>query len=155
MKFYSIDNNKLKRDSIDNSLDVFTKTISDNVLKNVTRYKYIVQPGEECRIDKICISIYGSDDYIEELMYMNNTVNPFTIKAGDTVLFVDSKYITQMYITDNKAASDDKKQQLVNTSKNNKLDPNHDLPPTVKPSNSNQINIDYTQKIITINNTLK
>ena len=67
--------------------NLFQKSIVD---QQATRMEDIVQDGEECRLDLISKRIYGSSNYVEQLMIINNIINPFSISVGDTIYYVDS-----------------------------------------------------------------
>jgi hypothetical protein len=49
---------------------------------DVELYQYQVQKGEEMRIDLVCESIYGTTEYLDIIMHINNIDNPLNIKEG-------------------------------------------------------------------------
>jgi len=70
MKILSFDNNgnyRIKRDSDQNNLfDIFQKNIVNNL--SIGKRIYIVPREYEMRLDRISEHLYGSSDYVEELM---------------------------------------------------------------------------------------
>ena len=77
MKIYDIDN--LKKDDTGN-YDLSQLTFKHR--NDVEMYSYVVQQGEEMRIDLISESIYGSIEYVDILMHINYIDNPLNIKEG-------------------------------------------------------------------------
>ena len=77
MKIISFDGDttkKIKRDSEQNNLfDLFQKNVINT--KNIPLNLYIVSRELEMRLDRISEYIYGSSDYVEELMILNDIIN--------------------------------------------------------------------------------
>lgn len=46
-----------------------------------------VRRGEEMRIDKISLRIYDSIDYSEDLLLLNGIVMPYSIRAGQSIIY--------------------------------------------------------------------
>lgn len=62
---------------------------------------YIVPIEEEMRIDLVSRSIYGSVDYIDFLMNINDIDFPFNIKEGDIIYYCDETNIERYQIETN------------------------------------------------------
>lgn len=140
-----------RRDINEDSLyNLFVDTIID---KDVVRYPQIVMEGEEGRLDLVSKRIYGGN-YIEELMMINNILNPFSIvegqeidvvAPGDLGLFRDPELKTEQ---SNTVANP--------TNKNTRKDPKREkgVPPTIKPIDFEQLMVNKTSKTIKINTRL-
>ena len=158
--FYTIDDNEQKifRTSAEGNLyNLDTRTVINNVIfPNSLIYTYIVPKEEEMRLDLVCKSIYGSNIYEEELMVFNNILNPFSIKEGDVIKYLQTEQISYLHGFD--TIKQNASNSLVNKNKNTKIDPdrkaNQGLPPTVKPNGLEQITIDETNAVIRIINNM-
>ena len=117
--------------------------------------EYTVKREEEMRIDKISSKIYQSDQYTEELMTLNNIIDPWSIKEGDTIMFCKLSDITILYSEDDDYYKDIEKLVDSSQGKNTKLDPSrrNNLNPVVKPKNLKQISVDKNNHIIKIINS--
>jgi hypothetical protein len=132
MNVYDIDN--LKKNS-DGSYDLTQLTFQYR--NDVEIYQYEVQKGEEMRMDLVCESIYGSIEYIDIIMHINNIDNPLNIKEGTILLYPDSNKISLFRIIEEKKS--DVQNQIVNTNKTTRKDSNREtyikqgysLPPVV------------------------
>lgn len=116
-----------------------------------------VGPEYEGRLDLISMYLYGSTDYVEELMTINNIINPWSVKAGDVLSFYKtSANFSFMY---QKEASPNKQKDeilLMNKNKSTTVDSNRlGSPPTIKPDNLKQLDVNYNKKKITIINKFK
>ena len=62
------------------------------IYKEVPMEQYLIQKGEDMRIDLVMQSIYG--DYnlkdVDVLLYINNIDNPINIREGMVILYPDS-----------------------------------------------------------------
>ncbi len=78
-----------KDENQDNLYDLFYPVMEDNITNNpnVMFIRYEVKSHREMRLDLVCIDIFGTDRYIDELMYINNIVNPYSIKEGDIIYY--------------------------------------------------------------------
>jgi hypothetical protein len=132
MNVYDIDN--LKKNT-DGSYDLTQLTFQYR--NDVEIYQYEVQKGEEMRMDLVCESIYGSIEYIDIIMHINNIDNPLNIKEGTILLYPDSNKISLFRIIEEKKS--DVQNQIVNTNKTTRKDSNREtyikqgysLPPVV------------------------
>lgn len=143
--------NIIKRDTKQGNLyNLFRDTVID---KNITKYNTIVLEDEECRIDRICKRLYGNVSYIEELMILNNIINPFSIKSGNIIKFVDIDDI-DILRTNEKDEADTEK--IANPKKSTRVDPNRivGVPPTIKPLNFEQLMVDKKNQTIKLNTKL-
>lgn len=152
---YSLENNVRKVEQ-DNLLDLITPIlVNDDTLYY---YPYIVSEVEEMRPDIICNNIYGHSKYIDELLTLNNILNPWSIKNGQIIYYVDEESIL---LIQSKPKEDQQVllKNLVNPNKDTKKDPNRttgeNLPPSIKPSNLKDVSVDFTNKTIKIMDTLK
>lgn len=158
MRITSFDNNKnkIKRDiNQGNLLNLFQKNI---VYINGLKVKPYIVPREfEMRLDKICKYLYGTDSYVEELMLMNDILNPYSIKEGQIIYYYeDINNMEALYVRDDMIDNNlNSRLSLINSSqtgknKSNILD-DKNLPPTIKPSNLKQIKITDNNQIKIIN----
>ena len=121
-------------------------------------YPYVVAEEEASRIDLICYSIYGHFAYIDELLTMNNILNPWSIRGGSIMYFLDEDDLTSLRLAP-KADQTQIVNDLINPNKDTQKDPNRDtgvgLPPTIKTANIKDVDIDYNNKTIKIINKFK
>jgi len=120
---------------------------------NISYYPYVVQDEEAMRIDLICYSIYGNFNYIDELLTINNIINPWSIKAGDIIKFCEEDALIGLQL---KAKTDQQRivVDLINPSKDTKKDPNREdgtgLTPTIRPANIKEVDINFDNKTMKI-----
>jgi len=125
-------------------------------------YPYVVGQEEAMRIDQICYSIYGNFLYIDELLTINNIINPWSIRSGDIIYFLDENDLVALQLVP-KVDQTLIINRLVNPNKDTQKDPTRDpnittgtgLPPTIKPAGLKDVVIDYTAKKIKIIDRLK
>jgi hypothetical protein len=160
MKITSFDsqNNRIKRDNNQDGLfNLFQKNIV--FTKNIKLKIYLVPREFEMRLDKISNHIYGSPDYIEELMVLNDIINPYSVKEGQEILFCSLSDLGLLYTKDDLLVDEDKKKKLIESSQPNrdkkKLNNNQNLPPTVKPQGLEQIKIDKNAKKVKLINSFE
>lgn len=152
--YYSIDNDKIKINSNSTgttsgiTYDLFSKTTIDII---DTDYSiYIVELETECKIEEICKRVYNNYKYCEELLAYNDIVDPFNISIGDEIRYLNNPDgYSKMYKKDVDYNKDILDRLIKN---NNKKSTIKSTIPTIKPENLKQINIDYNNKEITINN---
>jgi hypothetical protein len=98
MKIFSF--NKLKRDTKVKGapFDLFISTVTDKDINNIKLYLYIVPPENVGRIDKISLELYGSIDYSDELMKINNILNSFSINEKDEILYPELENISIIHL---------------------------------------------------------
>jgi len=158
MKIISFDGDttkKIKRDSEQNNLfDLFQKNVINT--KNIPLNLYIVSRELEMRLDRISEYIYGSSDYVEELMILNDIINPYSVKEGQYIYFCDISIMNNLYTQDNMTSDKNSNQQaVINSSQVNRQKTNltndQNLPLTVKPSTLEQIKIGKNNMIQIIN----
>ena len=124
----------------------------------INYYPYVVSNEDAMRIDLICFKIYNNFNYIDELLTMNNIINPWSIKEGDIIYFCDEDSLVSLQL---QAKTDDNAivNTLVNPTKDTQKDPNRDtgtgLPPTIKPAGLKDVEVDYVNKKIKIIDKLK
>lgn len=151
MDFYSLKN--IKRDVEQNDLyDLFKKTLECKY--NVNIYHDVVNESEEMRIDKFLKRMNVPTLYYEEFMLLNNIINPFSIKAGDVLLYTDT--FSSFVVNDEEDVV--VKRFIQNKGKNTRVDRERDninTPPTFKPLNLKQLFLDKNSKKIIINNKLQ
>jgi hypothetical protein len=147
----------VQRDKIMNNLyDVIDPVIIWD--DTIAYYPYVVQAEEAMRIDLICYSIYGNFNYIDELLTMNNILNPWSIKEGDIIKFCEEDALIGLQLL---AKTDQQRvvTELVNPNKDTKKDPNRDegtgLTPTIRPSNIKEVSINYDDKTMKIMDRLQ
>ena len=152
MKFYSFEN--LKIDSTGH-YDLFQKTMVNRLS---TQYDTVVITDTyQGRFDQMCKYLHGNTDYLEELMTINNIINPYSVKLNTIIkYFPDTTNYQLMYESDPEPT--DKKDQilLMNKNKSTKKDKNRiGSPPTIRPDNLKQIDVNHSKKKITIINKFK
>jgi hypothetical protein len=108
------------------------------------------------RLDKISEHIYGSSDYVEELMILNDLISPYSVKEGQYIYFCQYSDLSKLYTTDEIATQQDKaRQALLNsmqTDRNKKnLFNDENLPLTIKPNVLKQVSVTNDNKIKIIN----
>jgi len=158
MKILSFDNNgnyRIKRDSDQNNLfDIFQKNIVNNL--SIGKRIYIVPREYEMRLDRISEHLYGSSDYVEELMILNDLISPYSVKEGQYIYFCQYEDLVQLYTTDEIPTQQDKaRQALINsiqTDRNKKnLFNDANLPISIKPTILKQVSVTNDNKIKIIN----
>jgi hypothetical protein len=151
MKSYTLDN--LKRDTTQDGLyDIFRQTI---IAKNVAVKQDYIHENEVGRLDLFCKRIYGDDKYFEELKLLNNIVNEWNVNANDIIYFANTQDMESFRDLEKDETVAD---NIANTkNKSTRVDPNRStgVPPTIKPSNFDQIIVDKKNKKIKINNKLQ
>lgn len=83
MIIYSLEN-AVRDDNQNNLYDLIYPLLSYKN-KPYTINEYVVKSNREMRIDLISNDIYGSTVYIDELMYLNGIIDPYSIKSGDKI----------------------------------------------------------------------
>jgi len=155
MKITSFDsniNNRISRDyKQDNLFDLFQKNII--YVNNIALGLYIVPREFEMRLDRISLYIYGTSDYVEELMVLNDIISPYSVKQNQYIFYCSKENLSQLYVTDKMRSELNKsKQQLIDSSNTNKRKQTSGfLPPTVKPDNLDQITVTKDNKVKIIN----
>ena len=128
MKIISFDNSsyKISRDTSQyNLFNLFQKNIVNN--ENLTFQIYIVPREFEMRLDRISDYLYGSPNYVEELMVINDILNPYSVKEGQYIYFCDITLFPMLYTQDEML--DDKELQrltLINAAQPNRNKTNFD-----------------------------
>lgn len=152
MKYYTFENINLTLTS-DNEFvyDLFEKTVVNNL--EIPFYIDIVTPEHAGRIDLLSEKYYGSNKYIEELLVLNNILNPYTIKAGDNFIIIDEINMSKLHQSDDNI-DDSNKYNILNINNNKASNKKTVLPPSVNPG-LNQLTVDYNTKKITVLNKLK
>ena len=153
--FEGTDGNTINRDSNqDNLYDIFQKIVETT--DGILFFPTTVQREEAMRIDLVCKRLYESTIYVEELMVMNDIINPWSINQNDIIFYCDVDYMEALhYIEEN---TDNLIKTLVNLNKSTQVDLNRtdtQLPPTIKPPGLQSISVDKLQKKIKIINTFK
>jgi hypothetical protein len=108
MKLYSLENTK-RSEKQNNLYDLSYPMLSDKdvLFRNINSYK--VNIDREMRIDLICSDIYGTTRYIDELMYINGIIDPYSIKEGDIIFWVS---VNDLGTIRNSYKEDDEKEKL-------------------------------------------
>lgn len=152
---YTLETAERKKE-FNNLIDIIDPLLYINPTLNY--YPYVVGNEEAMRIDLICFNIYGNFAYMDELLTINNIINPWSIKSGDVIYFLDQDDLNVIRMTP-KADQQEIVNELVNPNKDTQIDPNRDegtgLIPTIKPSNLKEVEVDYTNKTIKIIDSFK
>jgi hypothetical protein len=156
MKIISFDgntNNKILRDDNQDGLfDLFQKNIVNS--QNIPVSIYIVPREYEMRLDRISNHIYGSPSYVEELMVLNDIINPYSVKEGQYIYFCQMDYLQSLYVKDEIPAQIEKARlSLINATQPNKDRQNIEqgLSTTIKPSSLKQVKVSSSNNIKIIN----
>lgn len=156
MKFYSFEKGKLKRDTNTqgNPYNLFDNTMVDKDIKDLTKYQHVVMDTQEGRLDKVSLALYGSTEYVEELMKINNIINPFSIKNGDILYYVLESDLPSLYVEKEEDESTDV--MSINNPQATRKDANrtNKTPPVVKNKNNKQISWDKENKKVSITNKI-
>jgi hypothetical protein len=152
MKIYTLDN--IKRDINQGGLyDIFDTKISQKSYTKV--FWYTVQPEEEMRMDLICKKFYGETDYIDEILTLNNIIDPFSITKGTNILLFELDDTITLYVQDVEVKQD---LSLVNKNKETTKDPNRGdnkkLPGNMK-KDVNYLDVNIDKDKVKIINELK
>jgi 16S rRNA G527 N7-methylase RsmG len=157
MKIYSFTEDcKLKRESNVRGapFDLFRSTVTDKDINNIKLYLYIVPPENIGRLDKISVALYGSNEYVDELMKINNIINPYSINEKDEILYPELGDIvsTHLPIENETVASVN-----INNAKNTRKDANRKnttVPVVVKDTNAKQVEWNKENKTLSIINII-
>ena len=157
MKITSFDttgNNILRDPKQDYLFDLFQKNIVKT--RNIVLIPYVVPREFEMRLDRISNYIFSSPDYVEELMVINDIINPYSVKEGQVLYYCTIDSAAYLYTKDELLNNtEDQRQSLINSSQPNRqkqnLNSNQNLPVTVKSSNLQQIKVTNDNKVQIIN----
>lgn len=155
MKITSFDgnsSNKIKRDENQDQLfNLFQKNVV--YVNSVPLNIYIVPREFEMRLDRISYHIYGTTDYVEEIMTLNDIISPYSVKQGQYIFYCSIDDIGQLYVTDElKNDLEKKKIAIINSATpNNKSKSSDNLSPTIKSNNLEQIKVTKDNKVKIIN----
>lgn len=125
------------------------------LLDGTTLYTtYIVQEGEEMRMDLVCQSIYNNTNYVDLLCNINNIDNPLNIKEGQTIFYAINNQDLLRYSEINTA--DATAAVIANSNKSTRKDPsrqkylesNQSLPPTILTQRIDPVNINGSRFVI-------
>lgn len=152
MKFYSFENLQIDWTG---HYDLFEKTMVNK--PDLAFDEFTVTDDFKGRLDLVCKFLHGDTNYLEELMTVNNIINPYSIKPSDTIKYLSNSSNYQLlYQTD--PEPNDKKDQILNMNKNKdtKRDGNRlGSPPPIKPDNLLQIDVNHSKRKITVLNKFK
>jgi hypothetical protein len=154
MKIYSFETLTIGTDGF---YDLSQKTLNYNDSTSLLFRFFIVTDEFAGRAFNLSNYLHGSTLYMEEFCMVNNIINPYSIQAGQIVRFLDDPTQYQNYYGSDPVTSDIKDQILnMNNSKSTQSDPNRiGYPPTIKPDNLSQIDVNTSSKKITIINKFK
>jgi hypothetical protein len=122
-------------------------------------YGHIVTAEEEMRPDLICYNLYNKFNYVDEFLTWNNILNPWSIKQGQIVFYLNEDDILTLQLNASDYRKEDVINTLVNPNKDTKKDPNREqgtgLTPTIKPAGVKEVEVDYNNKKIKIMNSFQ
>ena len=119
MQIFSFDtNNAIKRDPEQGDLfNLFQKNIINTSNMGGTLKYYIIPREYEMRLDRISEHLYGTTSYVEELMVINNIINPYSVKEGQYIYFYNIDTLQNMYTKDDLTNENEiKRQELISSS---------------------------------------
>lgn len=144
--------NTLKRYLLENPSHKYDNTINF--------YEYVVQKGEEMRLDLIMQSIYNDPDTYKDvdiILYINDIDNPLNIRANQVIKYVGINDLVKFRYTElgGTAKGNNIKQSLAIPSKTTRTDKNrtkfiegdYTLPPILLSQSNPSVKID-SQNII-------
>lgn len=152
MKLYTLDN--IERDEDQEYLyDLFNTKISAKSYTKV--FWYFVKEEESMRLDLICKHVYGNTDLLDEIVTLNNIVDPLSVTTGSEILMFYPEDAMSLYIQDIDMKKD---MSLVNKNKETEKDPNREknrqLLPNIK-TDPNLKDINISNGKVKIVNNLK
>lgn len=153
MNIYSFDISPLKiKDKLYN---IFQKNIQYST--EIQLFTYIVPREYEMRLDLISKRIYGSSNYVEELMVINSIINPYSIKENQEIYYCDRNSLNSLYVKDDLEDTDDIREKIIKASQSNNKnkESQNKIPTTLKPKNIKQVTIDTKNRKIRIMNSFK
>lgn len=135
--------------------NLFEKTMVNK--QNLPVDSYVVPLEYEGRLDLVCKHVHNNLEYIEEIGVINNIINPFSIKQGTIIrYFTNVTNYGLLYESDPDDNTDKDKILNMNKNKSTKKDKNRiGSPPTIKPDNLKQIDVNHVKKKITVINKFK
>ena len=151
MKIYSFDISSLKLK--DKLFNIFQKNIEYN--NKIQLYTYIVPREYAMRLDLISNRIYGSSSYVEELMVINNIINPYSVKENQEIYYCSSNNLNYLYVKDNLSDDDGMREEIIKASQPNKNRETKKITTTLQPKNIKQVTIDTKNRKIKIMNSFK
>jgi hypothetical protein len=158
MEIYSFKDNILSRQEFSQgyTYDLFKPVLTDKNMLTIQKFSYIVPLEYEGRMDRISEELYGDNKYVDELLKINNIINPFSIKAGDTILYISIENLYSLYNeeTDNIKGID---VLNINNAKNTRKDENRKsdvVSPVVKDKRNKQVYWNKDNKTVTISNKI-
>ena len=132
MELYDI--TALPKDPNQNNL--YDLTEPTFILTQLAPLSTIVLPEQEMRIDLISYSLYGTVDYADLLLDLNDIDNPLNIKSGDTISYIslsdlDSYRQTVSVVQQQRnILLNSNKSTSVSTDRHQYIENNYQLPPT-------------------------
>lgn len=152
MSYLYTNENSERNQNFNNLVDLINPLI---ILDDtIFHYPYIVNKEEAMRIDLICFNIYKNFNYIDELLSINNILNPWSIKESQVIYYIEEDDILKIRRKNNSNNDNETIYDLINPNKDTKKDPNREngtgLPPTIKPAGVKDVNIDFNNKKIKI-----
>jgi hypothetical protein len=135
--------------------DLYDLTESTFVTQNVPLYPYIVQRGEEMRIDLVSDSIFNTLEYADILLNINNIDNPLNIKEGSIIYYSDTNVMDALR-TSQPTSDTIVTSKLSNTNKSTRVDrnrkdyieKNYSLSPNILDTPTDQVRISGDNLII-------
>lgn len=109
----------LKRSASQSDLyDLFEPTFA---FTSTRFFERTILPEEEMRFDLISFNLYGSTDYVDILLSVNQIINPLNIKSGDVIIYPDAASLASFKITPKTSSTE--RPTLINGSRANIRDP--------------------------------
>jgi hypothetical protein len=147
----------LKEDNIGNEKQNGLYKLSNITVKsyNFTENQlglYVVPREYEMRMDLISNHLYDSMEYVEELMKLNNIINPFAIKEGDVINYLPLDILHLMHAEYNENELQPTNLAQVDKEKENTK---QNRQPSEKPREIKQIIEDKQAKKVRIINNFK
>ncbi len=118
---------QLSFSKVDQLFDMYSPNLV--YIRSESLTPYLVQKGEEMRIDLVIMSIYDDARYLEDvdvLLFLNNIDNPLNINAGDIIYYPPPDQLSShRAIFDNLSRSGKSvRERLATPNKTQKKDPN-------------------------------
>lgn len=153
MKLYDIETTA--RDEKQGGLyDLIEPTFTSSPKANIKILTYTVTQDENMRIDLVSNAIYGTTDYADFLMNLNEITNALNIMQDDIIKYVDAASIDSFLLDGN--TNKNVRKTLLNANKINTGDPNRakyiennqSVPPTFLDTPNQSVKINSGKIII-------
>ena len=119
VEYQSLNNlNFIKSEGI---YDLYVTTFES--LDGKAKYPFTLTDRHDGRLDLVSKDIYGTMDFVDLLMYINNIYVEFSVQSGDTIFFIDPSQIQSLISKDANIKQVQQNLKAANAGKTFKIDP--------------------------------